>query len=169
MDIATNLIANLLPASVVPIPVIFPDTDWIVNLSSAGVVKLSYVIDDFSIITLGGCVSEYPKPALTILIALTAPFDIVDVAVAVVPIPTPILEGAAILTLGIELYPLPPEIVNPVILPLLTVAVADAPTGSDFPETILFYKEALSIPIFPSLKEIQQDFIVKKIEEAMSL
>ena len=39
----------------------------------------------------------------------------------------------------------------------------------DFPETILFYKEALSIPIFPSLKEMEQDFIVKKIEEAMSL
>ena len=57
--------------------------------------------------------------------------EIVAVAVAVVPIPTPICGGADIDTVGIERYPLPPEILNPVTFPSLSiVAVAEAVMGS---------------------------------------
>ena len=67
------------------------------------------------------------------------PFEILTVAVAVDPIPTPITLGRAILTgIVVPVYPDPAlVIVNAEIVPAAeTVAVNAADTGSSFPLTI---------------------------------
>lgn len=37
----------------------------------------------------------------------------------------------------------------------------------DFPESEKYYREAISLPIFPTLKEAQQDFVVAALSEAL--
>ena len=52
----------------------------------------------------------YPNPGFVIVNDCTPSPDRFAVAVAVVPIPTPISRGAAIDTVGATAYPLPDEI-----------------------------------------------------------
>tara|TARA_R110000851_G_scaffold14223_1_gene48286 strand:- start:198 stop:677 length:480 start_codon:yes stop_codon:yes gene_type:complete len=41
--------------------------------------------------------------------------------------------------------------------------------SGDFPEAEKYYSEAISIPLFPSLKESDQDFVVKSLVEALAV
>ena len=41
--------------------------------------------------------------------------------------------------------------------------------NSDFPEAMKFYEEAISIPIYPSLSEEDQNYVIKNIEKVASL
>ena len=107
------------------IPVIIP-----VNPSTLSIdVIFSVLNGGKSIITCGGVRFEYPKPGFVIDILDTVPLVIVAVAVAVEPIPTPIMGGALTLTVAFT-YPLPAFVIsNDDIVPLEDmIAVADAPT-----------------------------------------
>ena len=81
-----------------------------------------------SISTTGGFVEVYPVPGPVIVMALTTPDEIADVAVALVVVPSP--TGVAIVTIGADVYPKPPSvIVIDVIVPAAdTLAVAAAET-----------------------------------------
>ena len=95
---------------VVPIPVIVPAYPVTVRISSI----LSTLPVGVYARTCGAIV--YPNPGFVMEIGVdNAPLVIVTVAVAVDPIPTPILGGALIETLVVEpTYPLPPlTIVSP--------------------------------------------------------
>jgi dTDP-4-amino-4,6-dideoxygalactose transaminase len=41
--------------------------------------------------------------------------------------------------------------------------------SGDFPEAEKYYSEAISIPLFPTLTEPEQDFVVESLKEAMAL
>ena len=89
-----NLIAKSVPIpATVEIPVmipVLPWTDWMF-------VTTSFINLGWGMIICGGTgvLSElvYPRPTLVTLIDATAPFVIVAVPVAVVPIPTPMNLG----------------------------------------------------------------------------
>jgi dTDP-4-amino-4,6-dideoxygalactose transaminase len=42
-------------------------------------------------------------------------------------------------------------------------------SAGDFPEAEKYYSEAISIPLFPTLTESEQDFVVESLKESMAL
>jgi len=100
-----NLIARLVPIpTVVAIPTTFPENPCtVVTLE-----MFSYVGSGNGTKTCGTIPAVYPKPGFVIDTVDSDPFTILMVAVAVVPIPTPIDGGAEILTVTADpIYPLP--------------------------------------------------------------
>ena len=66
-----------------------------------------------AVITCGGVECVYPRPGFTSVVAVTTPFVMDAVAVAVVPIPTPIACGDDLETVIADpTYPLPPFVIE---------------------------------------------------------
>ena len=86
----------------------------------------------YDTITCGGLDEVYPKPGLVITGVVIEPPTIETVAVAVLPTPTPIVDGDAILMVAEPEYPVPKlTTLSEEIVPAVeTTAVTAADTGS---------------------------------------
>lgn len=112
VEFKKNLIASGCPdvPVVVVIPVIIPENPIISELLIFVIVSIFG--DGDSTITLGGLEAKYPSPGLVIIGDVIEPPDTEIVAVAVVPTPTPIELGAAILTVTEPVYPAPAFVID---------------------------------------------------------